>query len=446
MKINLSIGKPSDIAVGSARTCYSSSLITPEKTKDWDKKKFLLNDLFESGHHTTMQHTNFTFEISGMSRLLIWRLLHGHSFYNSDQVSQRYAKIKPGTDNFYYPETFEKSFLDDYYNKSYETYLKLTEVLTEEYKKSSNKKEKEIANKKAMENARYILPQAMKANLYHSVNIITLFRYIAGAAVLPEADTEAKEFSKIIESEILKIDDTYKDIIEEIKKTDMTYPKVDLSKFPELEKDELVKVFDISSGYGVSEIRNYSYGLNLSTIFHSNELMGGFTSRLKLSLSADAQNQRHRKSPGLRPLLKDYYKNRSIEEMYYIPDIFFKNKEAMSIYVDFLKYATNILNDNIDKKDVEYLFPNAFFIEIIEKNDFSNFIHKTKMRTCLNAQEEIRYLTEEQIFRLSENNIQEVENFVPPCVLRYREKIRAFCTEGSRYCGIPVWKDKKFKI
>lgn len=448
MKLKLSKGKPSEISVGSARTCYSSKLVTPEENINWARKDDLLEDLFKSGHHTTMQHSNFTFQIEGMSRLLIWRLLHSHAFYNSDQISQRYAKIKPENDNFYYPKSFDNDFLQSYYQKSFDTYTLLKEKLTKIYELSSNKIEAGIAEKKAMENARYVLPQSVKANLYHTINSITALRYIASAYILPEADEEAKEFSLFLENILIELDSSFLPLIEKAKKQKIYFPEPDLSMFPKLEENEYTNVFDIISGYGVTNYANYAEGLMIPTIFHSNELMGGFSSRMKISLSADAQNQRHRTSPALRPILfKEFLSksNSSIQDVFYIPDVFKENEEVLSIYLDFLNYSKNILLSLKDNKDISYLIPNAFFIEIIEKNDFSNFIHKAKMRTCLNAQEEIRKVTENQISLLEKNDVEETFYFCPPCVTRFRNNIKPYCTEGSRFCGIPVWKKEKTK-
>jgi thymidylate synthase ThyX len=94
-----------DVAVSSARTCYSSKgLVSPEASRDWARTEDLLLDIFKSGHHTTLQHTHITMTIDGVSRYLIWRLLHSHSFYNSEQVSQRYAKMN--LENVYIPTDF----------------------------------------------------------------------------------------------------------------------------------------------------------------------------------------------------------------------------------------------------------------------------------------------------------------------------------------------------
>ena len=53
----------------------------------------LYADLFAAGHHTTLQHANFVFVLDNVSRLAIWSFFHGHPFYNSEQVSQRYREV-----------------------------------------------------------------------------------------------------------------------------------------------------------------------------------------------------------------------------------------------------------------------------------------------------------------------------------------------------------------
>ena len=53
----------------------------------------LYSDLFAAGHHTTFQHSNFTFVLDNVSRLAIWSFFHSHPHYNSEQVSQRYREV-----------------------------------------------------------------------------------------------------------------------------------------------------------------------------------------------------------------------------------------------------------------------------------------------------------------------------------------------------------------
>ena len=49
---------------------------------------------FDAGHHTVYQHANFEFGLENISRQFVWTSLHSYPFYNSEQSSQRYVKLK----------------------------------------------------------------------------------------------------------------------------------------------------------------------------------------------------------------------------------------------------------------------------------------------------------------------------------------------------------------
>ena len=221
--------KPTDIAVGSARSCYfAKNIVTPESASSWDKKNSLLDSIFKAGHHTTLQHYHFTILIEGMSRHLIWRLLHSHMFYNSEQVSQRYAKMK--IENFYIPQKANKNKWNEYYKKMFSYYEFFCQKLEPIMKEKLPKFQKHIANKKAQEMARYLLPVGIKAHLYHTINVITALRYINVASFLPECKTEAQEFVELLEKEMLKIDKDLKPLIEFAKNQKAVFPKIDIDK------------------------------------------------------------------------------------------------------------------------------------------------------------------------------------------------------------------------
>jgi thymidylate synthase ThyX len=76
-----------------ARTCYSSNgLVRDEDLKPGGEG--LARDLYQAGHHTTIQHAYFQFALENVSRQFLWSFLHAHPFYNSEQVSQRYVKVR----------------------------------------------------------------------------------------------------------------------------------------------------------------------------------------------------------------------------------------------------------------------------------------------------------------------------------------------------------------
>jgi len=422
--------KPTDIAVGSARSCYfGKNIVTPESASNWDKKNSLLDSIFKAGHHTTLQHYHFTILIEGMSRHLIWRLLHSHMFYNSEQVSQRYAKMK--IENFYIPQKANKDKWNQYYQTMFGYYEKFCEVLEPIMKEKLPKFQKHIANKKAQEMARYLLPVGMKAHLYHTINVITALRYINVASFLPEAREEGLEFVNQLEKEILKIDKDLKPLIDFAKKEKAVFPKIDMEKF---RCEEDVKVFDIVN-YDFEMNENYAGILRASNIFLDESLLGGFNSYIKLSLSADAQNQRHRRSPAIRPALKDIYK-----KDYYIPPIIKEN--LLDEYIEAIEYSYKFFEEQkevLGFGEAVYALTNAHNIEIIEKDDFNEFTHKAQMRLCYNAQQEIFDIVYKQIKQLKENGVN-VDNFLPPCAVRFKQGLKPYCPEGDRFCGVKVWK------
>jgi flavin-dependent thymidylate synthase len=428
--------KPTDIAVGSARSCYfGKNIVTPEDAAKWDKKEMLLNSIFKAGHHTTLMHYHFTFLIEGMSRLLIWRFLHSHPYYNSEQVSQRYAKMK--IENFTYPKNANKNKWRAYYEEMFRYYEELIEKLTPEIEKILPKFKKKEAKKRAQEFARYLLPLGMNAHLYHTVNVITALRYIAAAPFVPEATNEAVEFAEKLEQEMLKIDEGLKPLIDFAKKQKAVFPEIDIEKIKQKHniKNEKVKVFDIVD-YDFELNENYAGVLRLSNIFLDESILGGFNSYIKLSLSADAQNQRHRRSPAVRPKLEDIYRRD-----FYIPPVI--EKSVKDIYIkaveksyDFFESQREILGFS----EAAYALLNAHNIEIVEHDDFNAFVHKAQMRLCYNAQEEIFDITYEQVKQLKKAGVKAADNFLPPCSIRAAQNIKPVCPEGERFCGVKVWK------
>src|SRR5829696_10272128 len=84
---------PYDGAIAAARTCYSPRVI--ERSEVTDKQRDSIGPLtFSGGHHTVFQHAHFEFGLENISRQLVWSVLHGYPFYNSEQSSQRYVKLK----------------------------------------------------------------------------------------------------------------------------------------------------------------------------------------------------------------------------------------------------------------------------------------------------------------------------------------------------------------
>jgi hypothetical protein len=275
----------------------------------------------------------------------------------------------------------------------------------------------------------------MNAHLYHTINVITAIRYINAVKVIPEAKDEAKEFIELIKKEILKIDKSLAPLIEFAENEEVVFPDINIEKIKRQKNiKENVDVFDIVE-YDFKLNVNYAGVLRASNIYLDEAILGSFNSYIKLSLSADAQNQRHRRSPALRPKLEDIYKRD-----YYIPPII--KKELFSLYKEAVEFSYDFFEEQkeiLGFSEASYALLNAHNVEIIEHNDFQEFAHKAQMRLCFNAQEEIFNIVYSQVKKLKEKT-KLANNFMPPCVLRFKENIKPICPEAERFCGVKVWK------
>jgi thymidylate synthase ThyX len=90
--------------------------------------------------------------------------------------------------------------------------------------------------------------------------------------------------------------------------------------------------------------------------------------------------------------------------------------------------------------DAHYLLPNALTVRFTESTDLLNLHHKHKMRLCYNAQEEIWRASMDEAEAVSAVNPRIGAFLQPPCTHRFGAGVTPYCPEGSRYCGVPVWK------
>lgn len=175
---------PEMVVALAAKLCYSKvgvdemmEKMTPESTQ-----KFIqhLNSL---GHESPFEHASFTFYIEGISRACSHQLVR-HRIASYSQQSQRYVDL---SDTFRYivPEEikgnekamklYEESILEDinHYKEIYEAlYEGYTKDLIEPSKVTLNK-----LKKKALENARFALPNACETKIMVTMNARSLFNF-----------------------------------------------------------------------------------------------------------------------------------------------------------------------------------------------------------------------------------------------------------------------------
>ena len=469
-----------------------------ELEKRRERKHALAQSLFKAGHHTTLQHAHVQFALDRVSRHFIWSFLHAHPFYNSEQVSQRYVTVKDGS--YHVPDSLSDAGRELYLDcarRQMADYQELCETLNplveaEYYARFKGRQGSKRADtdirKKSQEVARYVLPIGTFAYLYHTVSVITLLRYRRVAQEFDTSTEQRRVVDAMIEA-LLVHEPEFAHILQDpmpIEETpeyaffaDREEHEVDFDnarRFVEEFDAELGGATSVLADWGVNNqealaasvrevlgipaeamgdseaialaldpARNRLLGesMNLTTLsklsralFHPH-----YTFRKKLSHAADSQDQRHRLTPGSRPILMRHYTG---EPDFVTPELVRRDDGASLRYMKSMHatYATinRLLADGESPEDAAYLLPNAVPVRFTESADLLNLHHKMAMRLCYNAQEEIWRASLDEAMAIRRVNPEIGRWLLPPCGLRKHADKKPVCPEGDRYCGVPVWR------
>lgn len=174
---------PEKIIAAAARLCYSDTeadelLLNMSE----EKANQLVNMLDGFGHESPIEHVTFTFSISGVSRSLLAQITR-HRIASFSVQSQRYVK----QDKFIYitpPAISQNPEANKIYQKamqdSIDTYNKLADKLQSQYYPEflsqglSEKSARSKSEKKAIEDARYVLPNACETKMIMTMNVRSL--------------------------------------------------------------------------------------------------------------------------------------------------------------------------------------------------------------------------------------------------------------------------------
>lgn len=174
------------IVAAAAKLCYSSAKIEGILDGlDEEKTEKFLNRLVSLGHESPTEHVTFTFGIEGVSRSLTHQLVR-HRLASYSQKSQRY--VNEGQFEFVTPpeieampeakEEYLKAMADDV-----ASYNKLADILFKKHYEQmilsgmDEKKAKTAAEKKAIEDARYVLPNACETKIIVTMNTRSLMNF-----------------------------------------------------------------------------------------------------------------------------------------------------------------------------------------------------------------------------------------------------------------------------
>ncbi len=164
---------PTQTIAAAGRLCYSDTDIEPlrEKIAVSDADAFV-HRLDTMGHESPIEHVSFTFGIEGVSRSFLAQITR-HRLASFSVQSQRYVRQT----NFHFvtpPAIADDPKLDALYQeqmqRAIETYNTLADALAEKYNGDE---------KRAIEDARFVLPEATTTKMIVTMNARELRHFFA---------------------------------------------------------------------------------------------------------------------------------------------------------------------------------------------------------------------------------------------------------------------------
>ena len=454
----------------------------------------LAHSIYEAGHHTPFQHPTFVFALEGVSRNVVESFLHNHIFYNSEQQSQRYVEMKKA--EVHVPASVRSDpealrLYEEAVRGAWDAYDALRERLVAGNRKvmaaigrikgQSDATVQKEAEKKSQEMARYVIPIAAATQLYHTISGIVLLRYVR----MCEAQNASAEARAVVDQMVEEVRRVDPDFVAQIH-TETTPRDAQLEwrlaadaappetpDFPAGRHAMLVHATPGAEELVANVLRevtgstlpdaellretldptvNPAWSDTLNTWDHSPALRAlrhvHYTFRKRMSLTAYAQDQRHRMAPGTRPLLQRLM---TPEPDVFVPEVIAADAEAQRLYdaaIASLWSAMLRLRDrhHVPAEDCAYLLPNATHIHFHQTGDLLSLIHKWRLRTCFNAQREIFDASVEELRQAQDVHPGLTKYVGPPCVFvaarqpaSRQDSVEACCPESS-WCGVKVWQ------
>jgi len=485
--------RPYDDAIAAARTCYSPRVVEAHEVTPRQRRS--IGPLtFQGGHHTVYQHATFEFSLSGVSRQLVWCFLHAFPFYNTEQQSQRYVRLDEA--RAHVPSALGGEAREVYLAavaRAWDAYRELTRrlapvtraILSDLWRLDRRKNvafARDVAReaeKKAIETARYVIPIACHTAMVYTVSGLVLHR-LRRMAAASDAPDEAREVVGRMLAEVERVDPAFFSEIgdpplapEEVLENRIAPPRVGDAgaaaafdaalgarrsllvdwgaRAPQVVADAVRRVLgrpelpdEEALALALDPGRNPHRldTLNVSTHVPVMRALehAHYTFRKKLSHSADSQDQRHRMVPGSRPLL-----SRTVPGAVDVvePELIRDDSACHALFAETVEAAwdarARLLALGATPQQALYLLPNALAVRFEESGSLLHLLHKWTMRTCFNAQREIYEASIDELAQVRAVHPELVRHVGPPCFVR-DGLAKPRCTEGSHFCGVPVWR------
>lgn len=204
---------PEKVIAMAAKLCYSQVGIDEiEKDLTPEKVDKFINMLINLGHESPIEHINFTFAVEGISRSCSHQIVR-HRIASFSQQSQRYVKLEsfeyiipPEIDRIRVAkEVFIEAMAQDQI-----VYDELSDILYEKHlfelleEGKTEDEATQIAEKRAIEDARSVLPNACETKMVFTMNARSLFNFFKHRCC-ERAQWEIREVATLMLKEVRKV-------------------------------------------------------------------------------------------------------------------------------------------------------------------------------------------------------------------------------------------------
>lgn len=435
--------EPTILASHAARTCYAADV--PELGETIDVE----NRLFKTGHHTTLEHNYYTFNIDGIPVSSVVFGLHLTApFYNTDQRSGRFSKMYDNPDmaaikntlKTYHPEVSDYNInaACDFIENGLDIYAKNKNRVTElardaihrERPYASEKYVEQNAPKFAQEQLRMFVSMIAPTALDYTIDLATLFTLYRTAWT-----TEMRDAVNQMAELAMRDDPKIKYMFDSAKQAPVhNY----VSKFFASENYRGIKTHPEFTllDYKYDDkmfVENKSPDMADTLQFHprymNNSLMY-VDSKIHIDAGATmGQDQRHRSIQRSEPQFTGYF---------YLPPLL--NAAGLEKDADkFMNMYYSLMADTFSRGMILAVAPYGAMVEYNKHANLNALMHEQGKRTCWCAQEAIYHIScdlRRDLAQCIGENAKLMKYLTPPCLSMGK------CPEGPRCCGRDIINDK----
>lgn len=177
---------PEHTVAAAAKLCYSSSKVSELASNLTEEKAAAFVEMLsEIGHESPIEHASFTFGIEGVSRSLLAQITR-HRMASFSVKSQRY--VREGSFEYITPpeiaaEPEALALYEEIMAEDQKRYDRIAEILKNKHKTAFLKEGKDektadrLAEKKAIEDARFVLPNSCETQMVMTMNARSLMNF-----------------------------------------------------------------------------------------------------------------------------------------------------------------------------------------------------------------------------------------------------------------------------